>query len=173
MKRLTLLRHAKASRADPILRDFDRPLEEEGRVAAARMGAFLAERGLIPDCILCSPALRTAQTVAIVAAPLGRGAHARFPERLYNAPPETILEEIAAAPGDSAHILLVAHNPGVHALALDLSSLPHSDRAAYARLQRGFPPAALASFEFDLKAWDAILTAKGALRIFAAPKELG
>ena len=38
MKTLTLLRHAKSGYDDPLLRDFDRPLNDRGRRAAMKVG---------------------------------------------------------------------------------------------------------------------------------------
>ena len=41
MKTLTLLRHAKSGYDDPLLRDFDRPLNDRGRRAAMTIGGWL------------------------------------------------------------------------------------------------------------------------------------
>ena len=52
MPRLFLLRHAKSSPAGPGQKDFDRPLNGRGRVAAAAVGRFMVDSGLQPDRIL-------------------------------------------------------------------------------------------------------------------------
>ena len=49
MRRLLLLRHAKAERSQPGQRDRDRVLAERGRNDAPRIGAYLARHGLVPD----------------------------------------------------------------------------------------------------------------------------
>lgn len=59
---LFLLRHAKASRDDAMLDDFDRPLTERGIEDAALMGQLIADRGWWPARALVSPAMRTRQT---------------------------------------------------------------------------------------------------------------
>ena len=172
MKRLFLMRHAKAARADPILQDFDRPLEEEGRLGAAKVAGFMAAKGFVPDFSLCSPALRAAQTLAVAARAFPEAAPARFPEALYNAAPDAVRDEIAGAPASAASVLVVGHNPGVHALALDLALASSSDAQALMRLHRSFPPGAVAVFALPIADWTDIATAKGALLAFAAPKEL-
>ena len=69
-RQLMLLRHAKAELGGPGMTDFERPLAGRGRKAAARMGRYLAENGLAPDLVLCSPARRTRETWEIASAAL-------------------------------------------------------------------------------------------------------
>ena len=63
MLTLSLFRHAKSSWDDDTLDDFERPLARRGEDAAPRMGAFMARKGLAPELILCSPSVRTRQTL--------------------------------------------------------------------------------------------------------------
>jgi phosphohistidine phosphatase len=60
--RLMLLRHAKSEKAELGQRDRDRRLNARGRGDAARMGAYMAQHGLVPDRVLVSPATRTRET---------------------------------------------------------------------------------------------------------------
>lgn len=173
MKRLTLLRHAKASRDDPSLRDFDRPLTKRGRADAARIGAHLAALRLAPDFVICSPALRTRETLELVANHLAPNARELFVKSLYRATPDAIISAIAAAPDGAAHILAVGHNPGLYAVALNLADLAQSDAPSLTRLSESFPPGAFAHYEIDVAHWVDLPGARGALRHFAAPKELG
>ena len=64
MRRLILMRHAKSSWADPGQRDFDRPLNARGVRSAPLLGAWLRERGHVPDAALVSTARRTRETWA-------------------------------------------------------------------------------------------------------------
>ena len=59
MKSIFLLRHAKSSWKDDSVDDFDRPLTKRGRRAAAAIGTYLADAGLVPAQILCSSSQRT------------------------------------------------------------------------------------------------------------------
>ncbi|MEE2692704.1 MAG: histidine phosphatase family protein [Pseudomonadota bacterium] len=168
MKRLTLLRHAEAGKG---ARDFERPLTEKGRRDAARMGAAMAELRLAPDLVLSSPSARTRQTLEHVAPHLKDRARAEFPDALYNASPSAILSEIWAAPESAAHILVIGHNPGLHALSLSLVDHARSDAAAIVETARRFPPGALAHFEFAAAEWTAADERLGVLLHFAAPED--
>jgi phosphohistidine phosphatase len=172
MKTLTLLRHAKASRDDPSLEDFDRPLTETGRKDAALIGAFISASGLAPDGALCSPSRRTRETLELVAPHIDGDLPAQFPKQLYGASPAAILAEIGAAPMGASHLLVVGHNPGLRVLALNLIDFAKSDSATAMRLGEKFPPGALAHFELNISQWEDVAGARGALRRFATPKEI-
>ena len=58
MKKLSLLRHAKSSWEDAVARDFDRPLNEKGKRAAATIGKFMKREAVDFDLVLASPAVR-------------------------------------------------------------------------------------------------------------------
>ena len=145
MKRLIVLRHAKAERRAQSGEDADRALTPDGLSAAVAVGQALAAAGLIPDVALVSPALRTRQTFDAIS-PALPDVHLRTVEGLYNAPAATLQEAAEAA--DANTVLLVAHNPGVHALALSLvkacTMIGVEDRAFVAE---GFPTATAAAFE--------------------------
>lgn len=61
------MRHAKSDWSNSSQRDFDRPLNERGRRAAPFMGKEIKNRGLTPDLIISSPAMRAKMTAEAVA----------------------------------------------------------------------------------------------------------
>ena len=131
MKTLLLLRHAKSSWAKDGLPDAERPLSTRGERDAPRMGVRLHERGVRPDLVLSSPAVRARRTATLVAPPLGYPADAiRLDAALYLAAPEEILTVIAAQANDVDCLLVVGHNPGFTDVAnlllpeLGLANLP-------------------------------------------------
>ena len=67
---LSLLRHAKSNWDDPTLPDHERPLSPRGIKAATRMSRYLADEALIPDLVVCSDAVRTRATLALLFTPL-------------------------------------------------------------------------------------------------------
>ena len=67
MKRLLLLRHAKAVPATDPLVDFDRPLADRGERDAERIGERLRQQEPPPALILTSPAARALRTAQLVA----------------------------------------------------------------------------------------------------------
>jgi len=146
MKRLILLRHAKAERSAPSERDFDRPLSPRGLDEAARAGRVLAAAGLIPDVVLVSAAVRTVQTWA-QAAPALPDAKVHIRQDLYNAPAER-LQAVAEAERDAQTVMVIAHNPGVGSLAYELAATATLAEAGLVQdLAQGFPTAAAAAFE--------------------------
>ena len=58
-RRLVLIRHAKAAEGNV---DRERPLAKRGMNEAPEIGRWLAERQLVPDRVVVSPALRARQT---------------------------------------------------------------------------------------------------------------
>ena len=125
---LVLLRHAHAE-ADAGEGDFERALSERGRVDAERVGQHLAASGLSFARVLCSPARRARETLAL-ALP---GAAATFEPAIYEALPGTLAALVDAGPGPT---LLVGHNPGLEQLVAFLVD-GHSDAP------RGLPTAGL------------------------------
>ena len=84
MRRLLVLRHAKAERDSTTGRDFDRPLAERGRKDATEVGRAMRDRGLGPDAIIASPAKRVVETLAALAEGYGPLA-ADYDQRIYDA----------------------------------------------------------------------------------------
>ncbi len=126
-REVLLVRHAHAEWPQYTGADFDRPLTARGLEDAARTGAAIAAAGHRPARLLASPARRTRQTAALIAAELGLPENAiHYVESLYNASAHTLEVELrlAAAPGGLT--LLVAHNPGVSELARQLSGDRHA-----------------------------------------------
>ena len=131
MKRLILLRHAKSSWSDDGLSDSERPLSGRGERDAPRMGVRLRERGIRPDLVLSSPALRARRTASLVARALDYPDDAiRLDATLYLAAPVEILAVVAEQADAVDCLLVVGHNPGLTELTnlllpeLELANLP-------------------------------------------------
>ncbi len=170
MRTLLLLRHAKSSWDDPELDDHERPLNKRGTRDATRMGELISELGLAPDAVLCSDAVRTRATLALVLAAVGeRPSRIQIEPRLYLAEPQAIMELVRAVPADCRRVLVVAHNPGIHALALGLTG--SGDRKALSALAIKYPTAGLAVIDLDAEGWRDVRPGSGALRLFTSPKE--
>ncbi|MEE2681084.1 MAG: histidine phosphatase family protein [Planctomycetota bacterium] len=127
-KQLLVLRHAKSDHGDRTLSDHDRPLNERGRKAAVRMGTFMRERNLLPDLVLCSSAVRTTETLSLLAQAADLHAKSEFLDLLYLASPNTMLEIAATRSQEEECVLLVGHNPGsedvLHLLGLGMHEMP-------------------------------------------------
>lgn len=168
---LTLLRHAKSSWADVSLDDFDRPLAPRGRKAAPAMAAALLREEVCPDLILCSPSVRTRQTLALILHAAG-GALPRhaivFDRRLYHAAPDGLLGVVAEVAPRYGHVMVIGHNPGLHELVLRIGG--PGDGAAVTSPTITMPTAAVAVIDFPaLEAWPTVAAARGRLRLYMTP----
>lgn len=148
MHRLILMRHAQAEPNSQSGGDEARPLSAVGRNEALLMGRALAERGLKPDLALVSSAVRTRQTWEQMHDAFG-DVEVRDEPRLYNAPADVLRGFVEASEEEAGCLLVLAHNPGVHALAGDYLSESAASPAILDRLAAGFPTGAAALFTVD------------------------
>ncbi|PTT60654.1 histidine phosphatase family protein, partial [Stenotrophomonas sp. HMWF003] len=98
---------------------------------------------LLPDCVLCSPARRTRETLEAVLGITGF-VEKRLEDAVYDATPGTLMGLIEAR-GDVDRLLVVGHNPGLEQLVALLSEGTSSD-------YRGMPPGGIAVLSVDGKA---------------------
>ena len=143
MRELVLLRHAHAEQASPGQGDLDRPLSAEGLAEAEAAGRWLRDKGLVPDCVLCSPSRRTRETLEAVLAAIGY-VDQRLDDSIYEASPGT-LAALADQHRDVERLMLVGHNPGLEQLA----ALMHSGQSGD---YRGMPPAGIAVLRLPVDA---------------------
>ena len=172
MKRLLLLRHAKAERETAD--DAKRGLEKRGEKDSARMGRFLREDVYIPDLILCSSSTRTRETVRLLLPELRAMPNVQYLSELYLAEPEVVLSLVRRAPDRSGVLMVVGHNPGLEQLALALASMPLEKklRKRYGAMEEKFPTCALAVIDFDVARWADVAPGRGELDAFVRPKDL-
>ena len=119
--KLLLMRHGEASYSAGRS-DKDRPLTMHGKDQATRAGEWLKSKGLCPDVIWCSSALRTRETWDILQSAGAIKAQAHLVDDLYLANPHELLKAIHSSPTDAQCLLVIAHNPGLSALASALSN---------------------------------------------------
>jgi phosphohistidine phosphatase len=169
--RLMILRHAKAEKAEPGMRDRDRPLAPRGRTDARRIGTYLVHHTLIPDLVIVSPAQRTRETWECLREPLADALPAAppidFDERLYNASIQTGLDVLREA-REARTLLVIGHNPGMHEIARQLIAAGNVE--ARERLNESFPTAALAVIDFAGNDWRRLHPEGGRLERFVTPR---
>ena len=169
MRQLLLLRHAKSAWDDPALSDHARPLNARGRRAAVAMAAAMRGLGLRPELVLVSSSRRTLQTLEGLG-PLEGTPRVEPMDDLYLAPWTRLLEAVREVPEAVGSVLLIAHNPGLHDLALNLSGA-EGDAAGAQALSEAYPTASLA--EFAVPGEWAALGARGARLVrFLQPRDL-
>ena len=155
MKRLLIVRHAKAIKAGPRGRDADRALSERGADDATEMGRRIAARGTHPDAVVCSPAARALETARLICRELD------FPWReilavkaAYQADVETLVELVRAIDEPAQTALLVGHNPGCTELAQALAR----------DFGQELPTCAVVALDFPADTWRGVRRRSGDLR---------
>lgn len=169
-KQLVLLRHAKSSWDDPFLDDFDRPLAKRGRKAGKRLSAWFKTGAIQPDLVLCSPATRTRETLALIADAIGPAAKVEYDKGLYLAETEDLLAKLRQAGPAAATVLVIGHNPGMQELAIAL--LRPGARKDRAKLAEKFPTATVACFNLAIPAWTDLQLGEATLTHFVRPADL-
>lgn len=151
MKTLTLVRHASSS-CSCSGGDHERVLDTRGLQERLTMARAMAQRGMVPDMILCSTAARAQSTAAVLAQGCGMGAERVVLSRqLYLAEQDAICTEIACVPDTCQHLLVVGHNPGLSDFATAHTDLEYAV----------FPTCGLVSATYEIDAWADIFTASG------------
>lgn len=112
MKTIYFVRHAKASKAFPELKDIDRPLMERGYLDAHNIGKELKKKKNIPELLVSSHAVRALTTALIFAQEL------KYPyrdivieEKLYSEDYKDILKTTASYFDKYNSVMFFGHNP--------------------------------------------------------------
>lgn len=168
MAHLYLLRHA-ARAHEPSLDDFDQPLSDLGRREAEAMAAYMCERGIAPDVVLCSAANRARQTWDAIAPAMPPDTAARIDPTLYLASAGRLLESVRDVPDGVAGILVVAHNPGLQHLAAVLAA----DDAGHGPKPVVLPPCGLAILGSGTAAWRTLGPGGAEQVALVTPRDLG
>jgi phosphohistidine phosphatase len=170
MLTLSLLRHAKSSWISPSLPDQDRPLNARGVADAPVMGRAMANYGIDPSLVLCSSARRTRDTLALVLPELKVEPRVIYDDALYHATASEMLRTLRGVSTDINSVMLVGHNPEIHALALDL--IGKGLQSLKMRLLEKLPTTGFVVITFPFPSWDQVTVNSGELKLFLTPKIL-
>jgi phosphohistidine phosphatase len=157
---LLLLRHAKSDWDADWDEDWQRPLNRRGERSARLVGRLLAERDLVPDRIISSPAVRARTTAELAMKEGGWGSELVVEAQLYDSSTETVLEAAAASPPVN-RLMLVGHEPTWSALVQRLTG----ERMV-------MKTACVAVVDLTLPDWALLPTARGTLQAFINPRLL-
>jgi phosphohistidine phosphatase len=132
MKRLLLLRHAKA-RKKLSESDFSRSLDPSGLVEAVSVGRFLFKENLVPQLVVSSPSVRTIETYnKVFDLPPFNKPQLKLEERIYNACNEDLVEIIKGLPDGIDNIMILGHNPAITSVINEFKlSIQNSDGNCY------------------------------------------
>jgi phosphohistidine phosphatase len=86
--------------------------------------------------VLCSPSLRTRQTLEAIEPSLGKGCTVELAAELYAASEQKLLERLRALPESADSVLLIGHNPGLDRSLSTSSPVRFSHAACLAQPSR-------------------------------------
>lgn len=164
MKReLILIRHTKSRWSDLSLSDFDRPIKKDRTDDAKRMAAKLKELKLKPDLIVCSPALRTKQTVEFFCKKLDYALKdVSFDKRIYETTEQELLQVIRETDKEVRTLVVVGHNPAFTHFANTFSPVTINE----------VPTTGVVWLEFESNDWEIYKTTPRRLLYFLTPKTI-
>lgn len=160
---LYIVRHAKAEDRAIFMADHDRQLTSDGSMAAARMGRYLHQKGVVPDMIISSTAPRARDTAKLMAEQIGYATEAiQLDEKLFDGGPKAYLAALNALPDTVQTAMIVGHNPDVSYLA---EFLTHQTIGSMSK-------GALVAITFDNLTWTNVSGRTGSVSFQISPKSI-
>lgn len=169
------MRHAEAMPRPPASDDQGRELTSRGHADARTVGGHLLELGQVPERVLCSTARRTRQTWTGLSEVWSRVGHfpiVQYADTLYGADEDRLLDELIAVDAGCEHLMVLAHNPGVHRLALELARAEVTDTRPLERLRERMAPGTAVILEFDQPSWVGLRRGSGTVIDIVRPQDL-
>jgi phosphohistidine phosphatase len=162
MKRLFLVRHARAMWTKEGRDDFNRPLSPLGERDASRMGKRLKQKAAPPDLIISSPARRALRTAERLAAEIGYPASRILTDQgIYSGEGDHMLDLILNLDDALKRVMLFGHNPSVTAV---------SNYLTHYRVEN-IHTCGIMCMDFDIDSWKKAAKGKGACVFYEYPEE--
>jgi phosphohistidine phosphatase len=161
-KKLLIIRHAKSDWGNAKITDFNRPINERGKTNAHVMGKCLYVKGVLPDAVISSPALRAITTAKIFSQELGYALEKIQQERLiYEANYTTLVKIISDFNNENEIVALFGHNNGITDLAIYLTDADIFN----------IPTSGMVMITFPFDDWKMIGKNSGKVEFFDNPKD--
>ena len=157
LRKIILLRHAKSSWEDPLLRDFDRPLSKRGMNDIKLMKVHVASLVKEVDEIYSSPSIRTRQTINQLAPEFSR---VNYLASLYLGDFSIVLSLLESIQTRIKTVMIVGHNPCIEETMAIIWKKPVEK----------FPTCAAAVFSLQ-NGWGKTATPVGNLEKFVKPRD--
>lgn len=104
------------------------------------MGKILKKRGVHPDLIICSPALRAKTTAKIIAKEVGYKDPILYIEKIYEAEVEDLYDVVRNIDEKYKTVFVIGHNPGLNMFVESLVGF-----------QENIPTCGIVELEIDCK----------------------
>ena len=157
LRKIILLRHAKSSWKDPLLRDFDRPLSKRGVKDTKLMKEHIVSLVMGVDEIYSSPSVRTSQTINQLVPEIS---HVNYLASLYLGDVSVVLSLLESIQTRIKTVMIVGHNPCIQEMMEILWKKPVEK----------FPTCAAAVFSLK-NSWSKTATPIGNLEKFIKPSD--
>lgn len=162
MKTLLIVRHAKSSWDPAVTNDFDRTLNDRGKVDAPEMAAKLKREGIVPDLLISSPAKRAHKTAELFAGVFDiEKENIQLIDNLYEPRMQAFQDAVTAIPETVSIAALFSHNPGVTDFANSLTTTRVDD----------MPTCAVFAVQFEAASWKEFMEVEKTFLFFRYPKE--
>jgi phosphohistidine phosphatase len=165
-RKLILVRHAEAE-SPGSTGDQARQLTDKGRYDAHALGLFLYDSGIRPDMAICSPSIRTRQTLhgILESVPI---AYREYPEELYNSSAGQLIDWIGGVEDRHSTLIVIGHNPEIHILA---RSLAGTLSVASPERFLSYPQGAMSVFSCNCSGWNEIAASENEMINFVTPDD--
>jgi phosphohistidine phosphatase len=161
MKSVILIRHVKSDWSN-LVPDFDRPVREDRKEDAVLIASEIAKKGILPQCIVTSPAIRALETAKILCTKWDYPYENIATDRsLYECAVKDILALIRKTNHKYDIIAIVCHNPAVTDFVNQYSNTYLAN----------VPTAGAVHITFDVSVWKDI-KGNGKVNLVLRPKEL-
>lgn len=161
MKKLYLVRHAKAAGRDRRTPDLGRPLLKRGKQDAEKIAKKLRQNGRRPDVIVSSSANRARQSASIVAKTLGYKKKIVSRSEVYEADQGQLMKIVRNLEDGDRTVMIVGHNPAINELAGTLVK----------GFDQAIPTSGIVGIDLPVETWTRVRKGQGQLSYFDFPKK--
>lgn len=163
-KKLLIVRHAKSDWGNTGLSDFNRPLNQRGNTNAIAMGRRLQEKGILPDALITSPAVRAITTAKLFAHEIRFDlANIEENKSIYEASCASLLKIVNNFNNKHDFVTLFGHNNGITDLAIYLTGAEIFN----------VPTCGMVMINFSFDDWKMVSKGTGEVEFFDYPKNNG
>ena len=156
-----MIRHAKSSWKDIDASDFERGLTKKGRKHIETIGSYLKLRGVLPDHILSSCAVRTQETADLLAKKLEYDGQTEYLQELYFTDTDTLKEILLMQDDTFDTVFVIGHNPQI----TDMANMLIDEHISK------IPTMGVVAINFETDSWNELMHTEGKLDFFIYPKQ--
>ena len=169
MLNLSLIRHAKSDWINYESDDFSRKISSKGIIKTKKIGLLLKKKGIFFNEILCSPSVRTKQTMEIILTYLDSTPPSSYLDELYHISNKDIFDTVMLY-AKKKNILVISHEP---LLSTSIESFFYGvDNSNFDRAVEKFSTSSFFNVSFNCENWPEIGRSVAEINFFVRPNDL-